>query len=131
MKEEKDFHKIVEAICEKELRFKPDAYEFIMQALGFTQKQCKKTGHLTGQEVALGVRDFAIQQFGPMAKTVLNHWGIRTTADIGTLVFIMIENKLLSKQESDAIDDFSNVYDFESAFANILRDSVLKNLPDA
>jgi uncharacterized repeat protein (TIGR04138 family) len=131
MKEEKDFHKIVEAICEKETRFKPDAYEFIMQALSFVQKQAKKTGHLTGQEVALGVRDLAIQQYGPMAKTVLNHWGIRATADIGALVFVMIGHKLLSQQETDSIKDFNNVYDFDSAFANVLRDSVLKDINNA
>jgi uncharacterized repeat protein (TIGR04138 family) len=131
MKEEKDFRKIVEGICDKEARFKPDAYEFIMQALGFAQKQAKKTGHLTGQEVALGVRDLAIQQYGPMAKTVLNHWGIRATADIGALVFIMIEHKLLSRQETDSIDDFNNVYDLDAAFANVLRDSVIKNINNA
>jgi uncharacterized repeat protein (TIGR04138 family) len=131
MKEEKDFHKIVETICEKDNRFKPDAYEFIMQALGFVQKQSKKTGHLTGQEVASGIRDLAIQQYGPMAKTVLNHWGIRATADIGTLVFVMIEHKLLSRQETDSIEDFNNVYDFDSAFANVLRDGILKDINNA
>lgn len=131
MKEEKDFHKIVEAICDKENRYKPDAYEFVMQTLAFVQKQLKKTGHLTGQEVAAGIRDLAIVQYGPMAKMVLNHWGIRATADIGALVFIMIEHKLLSRQESDSIDDFNNVYDFDAAFANVLRDSVLKDINNA
>lgn len=128
MKEEKDFHKIVEAICSKDNRYKADAYEFIMQALAFTQKQLKKTGHLSGQEVAAGIRDLAIEQYGPMAKTVLNHWGIRATADIGTIVFIMIDHQLLSRQESDSIKDFNEVYDFDSVFANVLRDSVLKGL---
>ncbi len=102
-----------------------------MQALSFVLKQSKKTGHLTGQEVCAGCRDLAIQSYGPMAKTVLAHWGITSTADIGTLVFIMIENKLLSKQETDSPEDFNNVYDFATAFANVLRDSVMKDINNA
>jgi len=127
MQENKDFYRTVELICAKDSRYKPDAYEFVIQALYFTQKKLKKQAHISGKELSEGLRDFAIEQFGPMAKTVLTHWGITRTQDFGKIVFNMIDKKLLSKTEEDSITDFSDVYDFEVAFANVLRDSVIKD----
>ena len=128
MQEKKDFYRTVELICEKEGRYKPDAYEFVIQALHFTQKKLKKQAHVNGKELSEGLRDFAIERFGPMAKTVLAHWGITGTQDFGKIVFHMIDKKLLSKTEKDSIADFSDVYDFEVAFANVLRNSVIREI---
>lgn len=128
MKEQKDFYHIVEEICEKDRRYKPDAYEFIIQALHFTQKKLQRKAHVTGKELLEGLRDFSIEQFGPMSKTVLAHWGIKKTQDFGNIVFNMIDKKLLSKTEEDSIVDFKEVYDFEAVFANVLRDSVIKDI---
>jgi uncharacterized repeat protein (TIGR04138 family) len=96
-----------------------------MQALSFTQKKMEKEGHVSGKELLEGIREFALQQYGPMTKTLLNHWGITKTADFGNIVFNMIENKLLSKTESDSIEDFKDVFDFEVAFKHILKDIVI------
>jgi uncharacterized repeat protein (TIGR04138 family) len=74
-----------------------------------------------------GIREFAIEQFGPMVKTVFSHWGIKTTHDFGNIVFNMVEWLLLSKTEQDSINDFKDVYDFDAAFGNVLRDSVIKD----
>ncbi|MEK6727693.1 MAG: Minf_1886 family protein [Candidatus Omnitrophota bacterium] len=128
MQEKKDFYSTVELICAKDSRYKPDAYEFVIQALHFTQKKLKKQTHITGKELSEGLRDFAISQFGPMTKTVFTHWGITRTHDFGNIVFSMIDKKLLSKTEEDSINDFSDVYDFEVVFANVLRDSVIKDI---
>src|SRR3989338_5274836 len=128
MKDKKDFYEVVAEIYEKDGRYKPDAYEFIIQALHFTQKKLKKHTHVTGRELSEGLRDFAIEQFGPMAKTVLTRWGISKTQDYGNIVFNLIEKKLLSKTEEDSISDFKDVYDFESVFSNVIRDSVIKGI---
>ena len=71
----KDFYQAVEEICARDSRYKADAYEFLMQTLGFTQKKLKRETHVTGRELLEGIKEFAIQQYGPMAKTVLRHWG--------------------------------------------------------
>jgi uncharacterized repeat protein (TIGR04138 family) len=128
MEEKKNFHQIIEEICAKDSRYKADSYEFLLQALHFTQKQLKKEKHITGQELCEGVRGFTIEQYGPMAKTVLNHWGIHKTQDLGNIVFNLIDKKLLSKTEEDSIEDFRDVYDFESAFGNVLRDSLINGI---
>ncbi len=53
----------------------------------------------------LGLRDYAQQQFGLLAMTVLNSWNIRRTDDFGKIVFAMIGG-LLRKTEQDSIADF-------------------------
>lgn len=128
MEEKKDFYQVSEDIYAKDNRYKPDSYEFVMQALHFTQSRLKKESHVSGKELLEGVRDFAIEQYGPMARTVLKHWGITKTGDFGNIVFNMINEKMLSKTENDSIDDFKDVYSFDAAFSNVLRDSVIKNI---
>jgi len=128
MEEKKSFYQIVEDICAKDSRYKPDSYEFVLQALHFTQAKLKRETHVTGGELAGGIREFAIEQYGPMAKVVLNHWGINKTQDLGNIVFNLIDKNLLSKTKEDSIGDFRDVYDFESAFGNVLRDSVIKEI---
>ena len=128
MKEKKDFYQVIEGIFAKDSRYKPDAYEFVMQALYFTQKKIKRQGHMSGKELLEGIRDFAVQEYGPMAKTLLYHWGISKTEDFGNIVFNMIGKKVLSKTENDSVADFRDVYDFEKTFGNILRESVIKEI---
>lgn len=72
--------------------------------------------HLSGEELCLGLRDFAIKQFGLLARTVLESWNIRGTQDFGKIVFIMLDAGLLRKTEEDSISDFDSVYDFDEAF---------------
>lgn len=117
-----DFYELVEHICEKDKRYKADSYEFIMEAVRFSQVKFAKAGHVSGKELLEGVRDLAVKKFGPMTRSVFQHWGISTTEDFGNIVFNMIDNKLLQKTESDCLDDFKNVYSFDEAFKNVVPD---------
>ena len=120
------FYDLVEEICSQDKRYKPDAYEFVLQGLGFTQTKLKVQTHVSGKELAGGLRDFAINQYGALARSVLSHWGINQTQDFGNIVFSMIEKKLLSKTVEDSLADFKTVYDFEEAFANVLENSMME-----
>lgn len=122
------FQDLVEEICNQDKRYKPDAYEFVLAGLNFTQDKLKRKTHVCGSELACGLRDYAINQYGALANSVLAHWGINQTQDFGNIVFNMIEKKLLSKTEEDTLADFNAVYDFKEAFANILSDSVIDGL---
>jgi uncharacterized repeat protein (TIGR04138 family) len=128
MEEKKDFYALIEEICEKDNRYKPDAYEFTMQALHFTQKKFNRQTHVSGRELLEGIREFAIEQYGPMTKKVLLHWGVNKTQDFGNIVFNMVDKKILSKTEADSIEDFRDIYDFDAVFSNILRESIIRNL---
>ncbi|MCX5714265.1 MAG: hypothetical protein NT033_05550 [Candidatus Omnitrophica bacterium] len=111
----KDFYGTLSEIIAKDPRYKLDAYEFVMQALWHTQKKLKREGHVSGKELSGGIRDLAIEQFGPMAKAVFTHWGIKNTSDFGEIVFNMIESGLMGKTAQDTREDFHNVYDFDQA----------------
>jgi uncharacterized repeat protein (TIGR04138 family) len=92
------------------------AYFFVLSALEYRQQQLPVRGHISGNELALACRDFAMEHFGLTARTVLSHWGINGTADFGKIVFVLIEVGLLIRQPTDQMEDFIGVYDFAKAF---------------
>lgn len=117
-------HKVLNQICEDDPRYSPDAYAFILDALSYTQKKFKRVKHVTGKELLEGIKVLLMNQFGPMALTVLKHWGIESTADIGNIVFNLVERKVLSKTEEDTIENFENVYDLTMVFDKGYREKL-------
>src|SRR5437763_1851861 len=109
-----NFFRKIQEITGKDNRYKPDAYEFVMQSLWFTQKRLKQPGHINGKELLEGIKKFSLQQYGPMAKTVFRHWCVKTTNDFGVIVFNMIDAGLLRKTDDDKKSDFDNFYDFNT-----------------
>jgi uncharacterized repeat protein (TIGR04138 family) len=99
-------------------RYPEAAYVFVLGALNYVLERLPEPRHITGGEMAGGVRDMAIERFGPMARTVLEHWGIEQTADVGEIVFALVESGVLIKQEEDTRDDFIDVFDFDDAFGS-------------
>ncbi|RLS34379.1 MAG: hypothetical protein DWH79_04250 [Planctomycetota bacterium] len=83
--------------------------------------------HLTGQQLCEAARRYALQQYGFLSRTVLATWGIRTTRDIGEIVFNMIEIGQMRKTRKDKREDFHDVYDFDEAFTRDLSFSVPEN----
>ena len=119
--QEINFDEAVELILIRDARYAREAYTFVREALDFTQKLIVKEDrsqirHVSGQELLDGIRQFALQQFGPMTVTVLAEWGIRNCKDFGEIVFNMVETRLLAKTDRDRRDDFQNGYDFTDAF---------------
>jgi uncharacterized repeat protein (TIGR04138 family) len=119
--QEVNFDEALDQILAADERFHRDAYVFMREALDFTQKLIGaknqgKVRHVTGQELLDGLRQYALQQFGPMTVTVLEEWGIRNCKDFGDIVFNMVEIGLLAKTEKDTRDDFQNGYDFTGVF---------------
>jgi uncharacterized repeat protein (TIGR04138 family) len=119
--QEVNFDEALDQILAADERFHRDAYVFMREALDFTQKLIGaknqgKVRHVTGQELLDGLRQYALQQFGPMTVTVLEEWGIRNCKDFGDIVFNMVEIGLLAKTEKDTRDDFQNGYDFTDVF---------------
>ena len=94
--QEVSFEEALEIITIKDPRYPREAYLFVREALDHTQRTLArdKQGsirHVSGQELLAGIKDYASSQFGPMAMTVLESWGINTCADFGELVFNMVE----------------------------------------
>jgi uncharacterized repeat protein (TIGR04138 family) len=106
----------------RRLRYHKSAYEFVFKALHFTQGALQKSSdvedeaHVTGGELLMGVRDYARQQYGRLARIVLEHWGVRRTEDIGRIVFELVDRGEMRKTDRDTISDFNDVYDFATVF---------------
>lgn len=111
-------------LCQRDTRYPFEAYEFIYAALGYVQHQLKTQAVLkevsqpvTGQQISEGFRDFALQEFGLMAGTVLKTWNINSTDDIGELFYNLVEFNLITKSDTDSKADFHDVYNMSRAFS--------------
>jgi len=115
------FDEGLEQILKKDGRYHRNAYVFIREALEFTQKVLGKEGrsskqHVSPEELLCGIRDYALQVYGPMVLAVFEEWNVHSGRDFGEIVFTMVEHNLLAKTDQDSRTDFENGYDFESAF---------------
>lgn len=72
--------------------------------------------HVSGQQLCLGLKDLAIRKYGRLARLVLSRWSIRRTDDFGRIVFAMIDAGLMRKTDSDHLEDFFGVYEFDEVF---------------
>lgn len=124
----REFYDTIDFICEKDLRYRREAYEFVMEALNFTQKKFKRSKHVSGEELLRGIKELLISNFGPMTLSVLGHWGIKSTEDFGNIVFNLVNNKILSKNEEDSIKSFQNGYDFKETFGIAYRRQLEKKI---
>jgi uncharacterized repeat protein (TIGR04138 family) len=107
---------LIEQIRLREARFHESAFLFVLAALEFLQSRLPERRHVDGRELAHAVRDLALERFGVMARLVLEHWGVRTTADVGDIVFALVDTGLLMSQPGDSKLDFADVFDFDQAF---------------
>jgi uncharacterized repeat protein (TIGR04138 family) len=107
---------VLNQLRERYPRFHDMAYVFVLSALHHVLQHLPEPRHISGPELAEGVRDLALEKFGPMARTVLEHWGIHETGDVGDVVFALVETGVLIKQDEDTRADFEGVYHFDEAF---------------
>ena len=107
---------IMDRIRAREPRFHERAYLFILAALEYSQSRLAERRHIAGRELAAACRDLALERYGVMARLVLEHWGIRSTADIGDVVFTLVDLGLLISQPTDRREEFADVFDFDEAF---------------
>jgi uncharacterized repeat protein (TIGR04138 family) len=122
-------------LLKEDRRYSFDAYVFVFEALRYAQEELglgaevgseteddepetreRRTSaprHLTGQELCEAIRRYALEQYGYMAKCVLNQWGVAETGDFGEIVFNLIRVGEMRKTPDDRREDFDDVFDFE------------------
>ena len=115
---DEDFLRQLEEVAEGDGRYSKAAYLFIYDALQHTVEKLGKSElpkdqrHIGGKDLLHGIGEFALDRFGPLALSVLEHWGVHRTQDFGDIVFNLVEAELMSKTENDRPEDFVDVYDF-------------------
>ena len=115
------FEEYARQAASRDPRYDVDAYLFLRDALDFTiaglpRSPGARPRHVRGPELLRGFRDLALREFGPLAHTVLEVWGVRRCEDVGEMVFHLIEVGAFGKTEEDSREDFANGYDFDDAF---------------
>ncbi len=120
-------HPIAE-LLRRDRRYHFDAYVFVFEALRFAQEKMhlgagadadedeQPERHVTGQQLCEAMRRYAHEQYGYLAKQVLNHWGVKTTGDFGEIVFNLIKIGQMKKTAEDRREDFDDVFDFDEGF---------------
>lgn len=120
------FPETLDQVVARDSRYSREAYGFLREALEFTQKRRRKSRtpagtHVSAAELLDGFREYSLQQFGPMGLTVLGYWGINSTADVGHMVFNLIEAGVFGRADDDRIEDFENGFSFTEAFVDPFR----------
>jgi len=115
------FEEAVAQILKEDPRYAPEAYHFIRETLDFATRSLKKPTegperHVSAAELLEGIRQYALKEYGPLAMTVLQAWGIRQCEDFGQIVFNLVNKKFLGKTNEDSVHDFDRGYDFATAF---------------
>lgn len=118
----------IEALAERDTRYKKEAYFFLYAALDHTVRilgrhhyATERERHVTGRELLRGISEYGWIQYGPMTKAVFAHWGITETLDFGEMVFALVEMGLMNKTDKDSLEDFREVYDFDKEFDRTAR----------
>ena len=122
----RDFAEVIQEICDADDRYSNECYTFVREGLDHTLKYLKRSGvgpksHVTGSELLDGLREYALMEFGPMTKSVLNEWGIKKCEDFGEVVFNLVKHGVLGKTDTDSLDDFKGGFSFHEAFVKPFR----------
>ena len=110
----RDSSSVLARLRESHPHFHPRAFAFALDSMELVVSSLQERRHISGAELAEGAMSLAIDRYGPIARTVLEHWGIRSTADLGEVVFALVEAGLLVKRDEDSADDFEGVLDFDT-----------------
>lgn len=118
---DQSFEDCVSRICGKNGDYDPEAYWFLREGLDRTMRRLGREGakdrHVSGRELCEGLRDYALEQYGPLALLVLTQWGVYETADFGTMVMSLVDAGVFGKRGGEGKADFDHVFSFEEAFA--------------
>jgi uncharacterized repeat protein (TIGR04138 family) len=120
--------KTIDQVIEEQGLYPHEAFEFVRRGLTYTVEHVHATltdpeasRHVSGQQLCEGLRQFALLQWGFLARTVLKRWKILRTEDFGKIVFTLVESGEMSSTDEDSIGDFRHVYDFAAAFDSAYR----------
>lgn len=111
--QEIDFTKdLFSDILARDRRYNPKAYALLLEAFSLIPNST----NISYVEILDEFKELALNQYGPLAYTVLTEWGLNSCTDIGEMMFNLVESGRLAKNDGDNYEDFRNGYTFNEAF---------------
>jgi uncharacterized repeat protein (TIGR04138 family) len=116
MAETQDFVQEIENVAESHGSFRPEAYHFVLEALGRLLESLPERRHVSGEDLLESIKHLGRDRYGIMAADVFAAWGVRSTLDFGRAVFHLVDAEILSMRDDDSLRDFIDRYDFRQVF---------------
>ncbi|MBI1386888.1 MAG: hypothetical protein GC154_00380 [bacterium] len=111
--------RVFQWLADHDRRYHLNAYLFVLEALRYTQALYKKTRHVSGRQLLVGIAKFAKNRYGEMAYLVFENWGVQTPRDFGNIVFNLVEMGEVKKTADDRIEDFDVDFDLKSQLEKV------------
>lgn len=111
------FEDALNELTRKHKEFTREAYYFMREAIDYAAEQLNKETsqpNLSAKELYLGACSYALEEYGPMARKVLESWGIYTNRDFSDVVYNLIEAGVFGKQKDDSPSDFEKLEPLEN-----------------
>jgi uncharacterized repeat protein (TIGR04138 family) len=111
-------------ILARDARYSIEAYALVLEALDHATRRARRPRagkparrrHVTGRQLCLAARELVLERYGLLAPDLLGRWGIRSSADLGEIVYALIASGDLTKTDRDARSDFDGVFHVDGTF---------------
>lgn len=112
------FEEIVDRFLIEDPRYPLKAYLFVRDGFEeITDEQEddaeSKNKQLSAKNLSIGLKNYALDKYGPMASFILREWGINATEDFGEIVYNLIDMGLFSQSKGDKKSDFLSLFDLQ------------------
>lgn len=119
----------IEELAREDRRYPPGAYLLVFEGLELALSRLPARRHVAPRELVEGIRDAAVDQWGLLARTVLESWNVRTTSDVGDLVFNLIARGLLVAGDEDQRGQFDDLFEFREGFDESFLNALERHPP--
>jgi uncharacterized repeat protein (TIGR04138 family) len=125
------FFDAVKRIRSRDRRYQPEAYAMVMDSVAYAIQTIGETRHISSAELLVHLCEFTKDRYGILAYTILDKWGLKSTGDIGAVVYALIDEGELSEQEGDSLAGFSSGFDLRERLEVRYFDGPYANPGDA
>jgi uncharacterized repeat protein (TIGR04138 family) len=111
------FSNVFDSVALNDPDYAREAFSFVRDGVDRAARLISPgPAHVSAHELLDSLRLLAIERYGSGARKQLQAWGITRCEDFGEIVFRLIEHGVFGKRAEDNKEDFSDGYDFASAF---------------
>lgn len=109
---QKQYLKRLEHVVKKDGRFNMEAVFFVLRSLEIAAS-INAGKHISAKQLLTVCELLGWREFSFLAREVFEKWGVKNSRDFGQIVWLLVENDLLGKQDGDKESDFDDGFSFD------------------